>query len=363
MGELFCLFLSLMDFKHDLTYCFLTFFWAFVITLFAMPSIIDMAHAKKILDKPNERTMHFVLTPRLGGIGIFAGFFSALTIFGDFKTDDLGVQMLLASSVILFFIGLKDDIIPVSVFKKFFVQVIASSIVIFFGGVRIESFYGFVDIIGLEEGVSYGITFIVLIGLTNAINLIDGIDGLAGSIVLFISLVLGVAFLFGHSPYVFVAIALAGSLLGFLRYNFHRAKIFMGDTGSLLSGFVLAVLAIKSIDLEIEGVNMPAMTLAVLIIPVVDTLRVFTLRTLDGKSPFSPDKRHLHHVLSSFGLNSKLVVALLLLVNLLFVISVYYLGQTYSITYLVLYIFVLVLLSLGLLVLVSKMFARLNDEK
>ena len=351
-----------MDFKHDLTYCFLTFLWSFVITLFAMPSIIYMAHKKNILDKPNERTMHLELTPRLGGIGIFAGFFSALTIFGDFKTDDLGVQMLLASSVILFFIGLKDDIIPVSVFKKFFIQVLASGIVVFFGHVRIESFYGFLGIGALEEGVSYGITFIVLIGLTNAINLIDGIDGLAGTIVLFISLVFGAGFLFGHSPYVFVAIALAGSLLAFLRYNFHDARIFMGDTGSLLSGFVLAVLAIKAIDLKIENVNMPAMTLAVLVIPVVDTLRVFALRTLDGKSPFSPDKRHLHHLLSSFGLGSKIVVMLLLLVNLLFVISVYYLGQTHSLTFLVFYIVALVLVSLGGLFVVSRLFNRLKNE-
>jgi UDP-GlcNAc:undecaprenyl-phosphate GlcNAc-1-phosphate transferase len=351
-----------MDIRHDLIQCLLTFMWSFMISLFAMPSIIAMAHQKKLLDKPNERTMHTVLTPRLGGVGIFAGFFSALTIFGNFKTDDLGVQMLLAGAVILFFIGLKDDIIPVSVFKKFFMQVLAASIVVFFGDVRIESFYGFLDIQVLDSGVSYGITFLVLIGVTNAVNLIDGLDGLAGSVILFVCLFFGTAFFLGGSPYVFVAIALGGALLGFLRYNFYRARIFMGDTGSLLSGFVIAILAIKSVDLQIDGVNMPAMTLAVLIIPVIDTLRVFSLRVLDGKSPFTPDKRHLHHELSTFGFNSPLVVGILLLMNLFFILTVYQLGKFCTITELVFSIIALALFFLGALIYVPRIFRQIKDE-
>jgi len=346
-----------MEYKHDLTTGLLAFFWAFMISLFAMPSIIEMAHSKNLLDRPNERTMHTKLTPRLGGLGIFAGFFSALTMFGDFQTDDLGVQMLLAGSVILFFIGLKDDIIPVSAFKKFFMQMIATSIVVFFGGVRITSFYGFFDIIGLEEGVSYGVTFFVLIGLTNAINLIDGLDGLAGSIVLFISVFFGGCFLIVGSPYAFVAFSLAGAVFGFLRYNFHKAKIFMGDTGSLLSGFVIAVLAVKAINLNITAMNMPAMTLSVLIIPIVDTLRVFGIRTLEGKSPFTADKKHLHHVLSFYGIGSREVVGILLLVNFLFVFSVYLLGIEYSINILVMYIVSLSLFFLFLLVYVPRFFS------
>ena len=131
--------------KQDLTHCLLTFLWAFMVSLFAMPSIIEMAHAKRLLDAPNKRTMHTKLTPRLGGLGIFAGFISALTIFGEFDKHETGSQMLLAGVVILFFIGLKDDLIPVSAFKKFFVQILVASIVVFFGDVRITSFYGFVD--------------------------------------------------------------------------------------------------------------------------------------------------------------------------------------------------------------------------
>ena len=352
-----------MEYKHEVTYSILAFIWAFMISLFAMPSIIEMAHAKKLLDKPNERTMHTKLTPRLGGLGIFAGFFSALTIFGNFQNSDLGVQMMLAGSVILFFVGLKDDIIPVSVFKKFFMQVLAASIVVFFGNIRIVSFYGFLDVFGLNDDISYAVTFFVIIGLTNAINLIDGLDGLAGSIVLFICLSFSVCFLFAGSPYVFVSVALAGALCGFLRYNFYQAKIFMGDTGSLLCGFVLSVLSVKAISLQLEPVNMPAITLAVLIVPVVDTLRVFVLRTFNGKSPFSPDRNHLHHVLSSLGFESRIVVAILLLVNILFVSSVYFLGREYSINVLVIYIISLVFFTLFVLIYLPRLFNYLRNER
>lgn len=344
-----------MDFKHDLIYSLLAFLWALMLALFAMPSIIEMAHAKKLLDKPNGRTMHTQLTPRLGGVGIFAAFISALSIFGNLQTEDSGVQMLLAGVVILFFIGLKDDIVPVSAFKKFFVQILVASIVVFFGGVRITGLYGFLGVYGLENGASYLITFLVLIGFTNAVNLIDGLDGLAGSIILFISLFFSVCFLLTRSPYVYVAITLSGALLGFLRYNFHHAKIFMGDTGSLLSGFVLAVLGIKCIDLDIPNVNMPAITIAVLVIPVIDTWRVVSLRVMKGRSPFMPDKNHIHHALSSFGLNSRAIVGVLLTFNSLFVGIVYCLGDQFDLTYLVFFMIGLAMLGLFFLTVVSKL--------
>jgi len=338
-----------MEYKHNLIYCLLTFFWALMVSLFAMPSIISMAHAKGLLDEPNQRTMHTCLTPRLGGLGIFAGFFSAITIFGDFSTEDKGIQMLLASIVVLFFVGLKDDITPVSVFKKFFMQVLATAIVVFFGDVRIDNFYGFLGVYGIDYGTSYALTFLVIIGLTNSINLIDGLDGLAGSLIVFISLCFGMCFFLNDSPYVFVSVGLAGALLGFLKYNVNKATIFMGDTGSLVSGFVLSVLAIKAVNLEYADVNMPAMTLAILIIPVVDTLRVFIIRTLDGKSPFIPDRRHLHHLLSEFGFGPNTVILILLIVNVMFVLSIYFLSSAYSIDVLVGCILLLVLFSLAVL--------------
>ena len=293
----------------------LTFLWAFLVSIYAVPSIIFVAKSKDLLDRPNHRTIHQLLTPRLGGVAIFAGFVSAVTIFGDMGD---GVQQLVAGCLVIFFVGIKDDIVSVSVFKKFFLQVLATGIIMFMADVHITSFQGLFGIYQLEPNFSYPFTFLVIIGLTNAINLIDGLDGLAGSIVLTISIAFGTYFLVYQSPYAYVAFALAGTIIGFLRYNFSKASIFMGDTGSLVCGFIISVMAIKFVELKVVD-SAPALAIAILIIPVFDTLRVFALRVIKGVSPFSPDKNHIHHKLLSLNLSQIAVVSLLVLVNLLFI--------------------------------------------
>ncbi len=306
---------------------FLCMLWSFLIAIFAVPSIISVSHRKKLFDQPNHRTIHELLTPRLGGLAIFAGFMSALTIFGDME---LGVQQLLAGCLILFFIGVKDDIVTVSAFKKFFVQLLAAGIVMFIGEVRITSFQGFMGIYDLEIGISYGFTFLVIIGITNAINLIDGLDGLAGSLILLISLTFGIYFYSYNLPYAFVAFSLSGAVLGFLRYNFYRATIFMGDTGSLLCGFIVAVMAIEFIEMNAVG-SAPALAVGILVIPIFDTIRVFSIRILRGQSPFHPDRNHIHHRLLSLKLSQIMVVGILILFNvitILIMVNFAYLGNT-----------------------------------
>lgn len=298
---------------------FLSVLWSFLITVFAIPSIIYVAHSKKLLDEPNQRTMHQSLTPRLGGLAIFAGFMSALTIFGELSYS---IQHLLAGCIIIFFIGLKDDIVSVSAFKKFFVQVLATGIIMFMGDIRITNFQGLLGIFELDQGYSYAFTFILVIGITNAINLIDGLDGLAGTIIFIISLTFGIYFYTQDSYYSIVAFCLAGSILGFLRYNFTRAIIFMGDTGSLVSGFIISVLAIQFIEMKVPSA--PAVSIGILIIPIVDTLRVSFIRILKGKSPFAPDKNHLHHRLVSLGLSQIMSVSFLAIINILVIIGVIY---------------------------------------
>ena len=294
----------------------LSFVWAFLISVFAIPSIIFVAHIKNLLDEPNKRTMHKSLTPRLGGLAIFAGFFSALTIFGEL---DFGVQQLLAGSIIIFFIGLKDDIVSVSAFKKFFVQILAAGIVMFMGGIRITDFHGVLGLHELDEGVSYAFTFFVIIGITNAINLIDGVDGLAGTIIAIICISFGFFFYSYQNPYSFayayVAASLLGSILGFLRYNLQKAIIFMGDTGSLICGFIVSVMAIQFIELKASEAS-PSIAIAILFIPILDTLRVFLLRILNGISPFVPDKNHIHHRLTVLGLSHFKTVFVLSVVNI-----------------------------------------------
>lgn len=302
----------------------LSFTWAFLIAIFAVPSIIRVAHLKNILDQPNFRTVHEELTPRLGGLAMFAGFMSALTIFADL---DNGVQQLLAGCVILFFIGLKDDLIAISAMKKFAVQLLATGIVMFIADIRITSFQGIFGVGELQIGISYGFTFLVIIGITNSMNLIDGLDGLAGTLVVISSVTFGIYFyLFGGADYgnfAAVAFCLVGGVVGFLRYNFHKATIFMGDTGSLLCGFIISVLAIQFIEMRQIPAS-PSVALGILFVPIFDTVRIFSIRIFNGRSPFIPDKNHVHHRLLAMGFNQISTVLILAMINIfviLFVVS------------------------------------------
>jgi UDP-N-acetylmuramyl pentapeptide phosphotransferase/UDP-N-acetylglucosamine-1-phosphate transferase len=295
-----------------------------MISVFAIPSIVQVAHHKKLLNEPNGRTIHALLTPRLGGLAIFSGFISALAVFGQMTN---GVQYVIAGCILLFFIGLKDDIVPVSAFKKFFVQVLATGIVIFMADIRITNFQGLLGIGDLEPGVSYAFSFMVIIGITNAFNLIDGLDGLAGTIIIVVSTFFAFFFfLFGgekYSMYTIVAVSLIGGTLGFLRYNFHKAIIFMGDAGSLVCGFISAVLAIQFVEMR-SVASSPVLAIGILYIPLLDTMRVFLIRILNGVSPFTPDKNHIHHCLIDMGLSQLATVALLVFVNLIIIAFVIY---------------------------------------
>lgn len=301
----------------------LSFSWSFFIALFAIPSIVYVAHLKNILDQPNKRTVHVSLTPRLGGLGVFAGFMSALTIFGVL---DNGVQQVLAGCIILFFGGLKDDLISISAFKKFFMQVLATGVVMFIADIRITSFQGIFGIHELPDGLSYGFTFFTIVGITNAINLIDGLDGLAGTIVTIIVATFGTFFYLSHMPgysnYAGVAVCLIGGLLGFLRYNFYKASIFMGDTGSLLCGFVVSIMAIQFIEMRYVP-SSPMVALGVLFVPLFDTVRVSFIRIMKGVSPFAPDKNHIHHRLLAMGFSQVATVLILGLLNILVIVFVF----------------------------------------
>lgn len=298
-----------------LFYSILTFFWAFFVALFAIPSIIQVAHKKQLLDIPSNRRLHIADTPRLGGLAIFAGFISSLMLFGEINHS---IQKLIASTIIIFFIGLKDDMVSVSAFKKFFVQILAASIIVFLGDIRIADFHGLFGITQLPEGISYFFTLIVVLGITNAFNLIDGLDGLAGTLALLACIIYGTMFLFlgrgEYNPELLMCFCLAGAVLAFLRYNIYKAEIFMGDTGSLICGFIIAFFAIKIISINVtseEGNgSMPIYAMAPIILPVADTLRVFTIRLFSGCSPFSPDNNHLHHRLSILGVKPLMIVLL-----------------------------------------------------
>ena len=304
------------------------FLWALLLSMFAIPSVIFLSFRKKLLDLPDNRKVHEDGTPRLGGLAIFASFSSAITIFGDFSDKESAFQQILAGCILLFFVGLKDDISPITAFKKFFIQVLATGIVVFLGDIRITHFHGFLDVYLLQnDGISYAFTFVMIIAITNSINLIDGLNGLAGSIIVVVSVCFGFLFYDIHSSLTVLSFALTGAILGFLRYNFIQGKIFMGDSGSLVGGFISAILCVKFLESNVSEASMtPHVCIAIMVIPLFDTMRVFILRSIQGKSPFTPDKNHIHHKLLSYGLSHISTVLVLVFVNITLVIFALYVG-------------------------------------
>ncbi|HMO62031.1 MAG TPA: MraY family glycosyltransferase [Ferruginibacter sp.] len=294
---------------------------AFLITFFAIPIIIQVSREKKLFDEPDERKVHKMVIPTLGGLGIFAGFILS-TLIGAPSGNPL-LQYYAAAAIVIFFLGIKDDILILSPAKKFVGQLIAAGIIIKFGGVQINDMHGFLGIDKLGEMTSIVFTLFTVIVIINSFNLIDGVDGLAGSLGLLTSLVFGAYFYYiGQLSYAVIALSLSGSLVGFLIYNMSPAKIFMGDTGSLLIGLVNSILVIRFINMAgTQGTNLPleaapAIGVAILIVPLFDTLRVFGLRILNRRSPFSGDRNHVHHFLLDIGFSHRVVTILCVSANI-----------------------------------------------
>lgn len=298
---------------------------AFLITFFAIPPIIKVAKDKKLFDEPDERKVHKAVIPTLGGLGIFAGFIIA-TLMGVPVHMAGELQFFLAAAMVIFFLGIKDDILVLSASKKFLGQLVAAGIIIKFGGVQINNLHGFLGINEIPHLASYVLTAFTIIVVTNSFNLIDGVDGLAGSLGLLTSLLFGVYFYFtGEVMYSVMALSLAGTLIAFLIYNFSPAKIFMGDTGSLLIGLLNSIFAIKFMavannpGVSIPLQSAPAIAFAILIVPLFDTLRVFSLRILNRRSPFSPDRNHIHHFLLDLGFSQRMITVICLSANIVFI--------------------------------------------
>jgi len=302
---------------------------AFVVTFIAIPSIVDVSRTKHLFDVPNGRTSHDVSTPTLGGLAIFAGFIISAMIF-LYIPDIPYIQYVIAGVVIVFFIGLKDDIIAIAPMTKFIGQLFAATIIIDLGGVRLTGFYGLFGITDIGYYGSDLLTIFVIIAIVNAFNLIDGIDGLAAGVGIIASVVFGVWFYqVGQLQLAIVACALIGALLAFLWFNVFsvKRKIFMGDIGSLLLGFIMALFAIKFNEINASLgshqwriVAAPAVSIGILIVPIYDTIRVFILRLSRGQSPFYPDRTHVHHdMLELTGSHTK-STAIILSVNVIIII-------------------------------------------
>ncbi|MFN8356530.1 MAG: MraY family glycosyltransferase [Spirosomataceae bacterium] len=284
---------------------------AFLMAVESIPVIINISRLKNLMDEPGERSSHSNKTPTLGGVAIFA---SILIGYFLWENPDGGIllNLTMVGLVILFFLGVKDDILVLSPTKKMVFQIVSTALLVIGADLRLDNFFGIFGIYEIPYIPSFGLTIFVFIALINAINLIDGIDGLAGGIGMFASGVFGMWF-YLNNQYALACLAssLAGALLGFLRFNFSRtSKIFMGDTGSLIVGFMLTVFAVKFIHLNVTTrfdpnayFSAPILAIVILIVPIFDTLRVFSIRLMNRKSPFVGDRNHMHHILIDSGLS------------------------------------------------------------
>lgn len=301
---------------------------SFLICYLSIPSIIKVARVKNLFDCPDERKFHKSNVPTLGGIAIFAGFIFATTFWAN-PNNLVDLQYIICALIVVFFMGMKDDIVNLVAYKKLMGQALAAAIIIFLSDIRLTSLYGLFQVYDISYTLSVIVSILTIVSITNAFNLIDGVDTLAGSIGIVTTTIFGTwFFLTGHTHYAILSASLLGALIAFLRFNITPAKIFMGDTGSLILGLVNSVLAIKFIEFnkvyagsyEYKVFSVPAVTIGILIIPVFDTLRVFSIRILKGLSPLSPDRNHLHHLLKDIGLSDLKTSFTLVSVNLIIVI-------------------------------------------
>jgi UDP-N-acetylmuramyl pentapeptide phosphotransferase/UDP-N-acetylglucosamine-1-phosphate transferase len=263
----------------------------------------------------------------LGGLAIFAGVVFSYT-FWSTGLENTPTQYIISAIIVMFFIGIKDDIVELTAHKKLYGQLFAAIIIVLFADIRITSLYGIFGIYQIPYWMSVLLSMFTILVIVNAYNLIDGIDGLAGGVGAISSFTFGLWFYnYNQIGLCILAFALFSSLLAFLVYNFSPANIFMGDTGSLVVGLILSVLTIYFVEMSFEALpyafpfrSSPAMAIAILIIPLMDTLRIFVVRIRNGRSPFQADRNHIHHQLLDLGLSHREAALTLYLVNIGFII-------------------------------------------
>ncbi|MES2628101.1 MAG: MraY family glycosyltransferase [Bacteroidota bacterium] len=341
-----------------------SFFTSFFLALIITPVIIKVAKIKHLVDEPKEdRKVHQRSIPTVGGIGIFAAFLFSLSFWAGwgsksiFFPDYQFYQYFVACLLLLFFMGVKDDLTGLSPFKKLFALVIVGLIMVFLAPMRVTNMGGLFGIGHLPMGMSIALSLFTYIVVVNSINLIDGIDGLAGGVGAIAGVAFGLWFyMVGNLFFAVLGFALAGALIGFLVFNFSPAKIFMGDGGSLIVGFILCVLAMKLISYEdhqipagMDNLSRPVLAMTVLAYPLIDTIRVFIVRTVTGRSPLSADKNHIHHRLIGNGFSHRKASAIIYAFCSVMLITLYFLKElTPTMSFLVM--FTLGLILIGVLV-------------
>lgn len=352
--------LLLEDYKAPL----LSFVTAFIVTLLTIPPLISLINQYRLYDVPNARKLHRTPIPTMGGIAIVIGIAFSLMLWLPFHAESAQIAFFF-SVLALTIVGIMDDLKDLSAKYKFAIQLSIAGLIAL-SGIRITSFNGLFGIDELPIYSQYFFTILAIAGITNAFNLVDGIDGLAGGLAFMSLITLGIFLtLSGDINTALIAFAFAGGVLAFLYFNFNPARIFMGDTGSLVLGFTIAVLCIRLLQVNTFGhhpvlPNAPVFVLGISLVPVFDTLRVFALRTWKGGSPFQADRTHIHHLLTNNGFSHVFAVRVICFVHAVVLLEVYLLRnmkQEY-----ILLIMVVFMLLVALVLKKSNVLFRFSDR-
>jgi UDP-GlcNAc:undecaprenyl-phosphate/decaprenyl-phosphate GlcNAc-1-phosphate transferase len=304
---------------------------SFLVGFMVTPIVISVLKKANIGDVPGGRKIHKKLTPSMGGISFVVATFITLAIWiWQFPLPD--IRFLLGAIALMFIVGLRDDMVELKAKHKLAGQFVAVLITVIAGDIRIREFHGFLGIEELPILISYGFTAFVLLALTNAFNLIDGLDGLASTVAAISLSFLGVWFsIQGLESYAVLSFSLLGGVMAFLIFNWHPAKIFMGDTGSLTLGFALGSLVVAFI---VNNAALPEAAflklkptfsagVVLMIYPLYDMARVFARRISKGKPPMMADKSHVHHFLLRMGLKHNEVALILGILQLSLILLVF----------------------------------------
>jgi len=315
----------------------------FLVSLILVPIAKKVANHVGAVDMPNARKIHKKAMPRMGGLAIFGGFLIGYILYGDITTQMLSV---LIGSFIIFLLGIFDDIKPIPAKYKFLVQIIAAIIVVVYG----QIYFTELTFLGLKIEfsllISYVLSVFFIVAISNAINLIDGMDGLASGISsIYFATIATIAIVLNRLGGLDIVLSLImlGATLGFLAWNFPPAKIFMGDSGSLFLGFMISVIAL--LGFKVTTLTSLVIPITILAIPIFDTLLAILRRVLKGESIGSPDKEHFHHQLLKLKFSTKTSLIIIYSVNIMFsAISIFYVlgdNKEAMVLYLILMLFLL----------------------
>ncbi|HHT22724.1 MAG TPA: undecaprenyl/decaprenyl-phosphate alpha-N-acetylglucosaminyl 1-phosphate transferase [Bacteroidales bacterium] len=360
---------QIVQFSHN--YPFLVVLVSLTIGYLFMPVVIKIAKSYNFVVSPNKRTSHNGNVPNIGGLNIFISFL--ITVFLFSYEIIASLQFVLMGLFVILIIGFIDDLINIKASTKLLGELVSGFFLIVIADIRLSNLHGFLGIYEIPILLSYALSFFVFIVVVNAMNLIDGIDGLASGLGILYSLFFAIYFQFTNHLYLSIAAyTMVGSLIVFFIYNVFgsKSKIFMGDSGSLLLGYLFNVFVFSFCEMNANGdvpetykMNAaPAVAFTILIVLLFDTLRVMGTRIKKGYSPFKADKNHLHHLLLLFGLKHRQVSFILMSVSVFF-IALALIGRNFPNEVLVALVFVLcVILTKILWILVGKKKAESLDK-